>query len=149
MTEQEALTLMNEGAAIDQGEAVHQEAAAEGRIDPRGQIVEADPDAAAKEWFLIPKIIAWAVTTVYPETAPAYTDDKCMELARAIVPVASKYGINGIGDSPELTLLMGCGMFGAPAFLAHKARQAEKAEATKAAKAGTAQDVVDKANNGG
>lgn len=151
MTEAEALVMMREAEGIDNGEAAHQAAAEEGRIDDHGHIVEpeaAHPDAAAMEWFLIPKAIAWAVTTIYPETAPAYTDDKCMELARAIVPVAEKYGLNGIGESPELMLLVGCAAFGAPGYIAHKARKAAKAEAARLAKAGTAAEVLETASNG-
>lgn len=140
--------MINEASAIDQGEALHQEAAAEGRIDPRGQVIEANPDAAAMEWFIVPKTMAWAITAVFPETAPHYTDEKCMELARAIVPVAEKYGINGIGESPELMLLFGVGMFGAPGYLAYKARKAKAEADEKAAKAGTAANVVEAASGG-
>lgn len=127
MTEQEAQALIKEGAGIDTGEAAHAEAAAAGQLDGRGQIVAPDPDARAMEWFLIPKTIAWALTTIYPELAPHYTDAKCLELARAIVPVAEKYGINGMGESPELMLAIGCVGFGAPAYMAHRQRKAEQA----------------------
>lgn len=131
---QEQMVLMREAEGIDGQEAVHAEAAAEGRIDPRGQIIEHDPDARAMEWFLIPKAIAWGITTIYPETAAAYTDAKCLELARAIVPVADKYGLSGIGDSPELTLLMAAAFFGAPGYLAHQARKQEAEKARDADK---------------
>lgn len=124
MTPQEAEALVREGAAIDAGAAAHSEAAANGNLDDRGQIVVQDENARAAEWFMVPKIIAWAVTAVFPETAPAYSDAKCMELAKAIVPVADKYGLSGVGDSPELMLLLATGMFCAPGYLAHKGRKA-------------------------
>jgi hypothetical protein len=134
MTEQEAQALIAEGAGIDAGAAAHAEAAATGNLDTKGNIIAApDPNVElmekAKNWFIIPKTLAWAITAVLPETAPAYTDDRCMELAKAIVPVADKYGWNGLDDSPELMLLMGSAMFCAPGYLAYKARQNAKKEA--------------------
>lgn len=133
MTPQEAEALVREGAAIDAGAAAHSEAAAAGNLDDRGQIVAPDENARALEWFMVPKVIAWAVTAVFPETAPAYSDAKCMELAHAIVPVADKYGLSGVGDSPELMLLLATGMFCAPGYLAHKGRK-EKAAAEERAR---------------
>lgn len=126
MNESEALALIREGEGIDAGQAAHDEAAAAGMLDEAGQIiVPPDPaEAKAAEWFLIPKALAWAISTAMPEVKDHYTDAACMELARAIVPVADKYGISGVGDVPELTLLMATGMFCAPGYLAFKARKA-------------------------
>lgn len=132
LTPQEMEALVREGDAIDANAAAHAQAAAEGNLDDKGQIM-APPDPAmmaaekAQEWFLVPKTLAWAITTVFPELAPHYTDEKCMELANAIVPVADKYGWSGVGNSPELALAMGTAFFCMPAIQAHKARQAEKA----------------------
>lgn len=145
MTPQEAQALINEGAGIDAGQAAHDEAAATGMLDDKGQIIVPpdDSQARAMEWFIVPKTLAWAITAVFPETAKHYTDEKCMELARAIVPVAEKYGLNGIGESPELMLLVGTGMFCAPGYLAFKARKAaqiEQAEKDHAAGRPPAQD---------
>lgn len=137
MSEQAMQALIREGEGIDAGQAAHDQAAAEGMIDDKGQIIVPPDDSAARaaEWFLVPKTLAWAITAVFPELAPHYSDAKCMELAHAIVPVADKYGLGGPGDSPELTLLIGTGMFCAPAYLAYKARKAAKVEAeTVAAK---------------
>jgi hypothetical protein len=133
MTEQEANALISEAAGIDAGAAAHAEAAASGNLDDRGNIVvQADPiEAKAMEWFIVPKTLAWAITAVFPETAKHYTDEKCMELSRAIVPVAEKYGLNGIGESPELMLLLGTGMFCAPGYLAYKQRKAAREEAER------------------
>ncbi len=134
MTPQEMEALVREGDAIDAGAAAHAEAAAAGNLDDKGQIL-APPDPAilaaekAAEWFLVPKTLAWAITTVFPELAPHYTDEKCMELATAIVPVADKYGWSGVGNSPELALAMGTAFFCMPAIQAHKARNAAKAKA--------------------
>jgi hypothetical protein len=136
MTPQEAEALVREGAAIDQGAADHAEAAAAGNLDDKGRIMAPDENARAMEWFMVPKVIAWAVTAVFPETAPAYSDAKCMELAHAIVPVADKYGLSGVGDSPELMLLLATGMFCAPGYLAHKARKAKVLEEEQARQAG-------------
>jgi hypothetical protein len=141
MTEQEAQALIAEGAGIDAGQAAHDEAAATGMLDDKGQIIVPpdDTQARAAEWFIIPKTLAWAITAVFPETAPHYTDEKCMELAHAILPVAEKYGLNGIGESPELMLLLGTGMFCAPGYLAYKARKAAQLEqAAKAKRDGNA-----------
>lgn len=142
MTELEMQALMREGASIDQGAAAHAEAAATGNLDDKGQIVEAvDPtEAKAAAWMIIPQTLAWAITAAMPETGPAYTQEKCLELARAFVPVADKYGWDGIGDAPELTLIMCTVAFGAPGFVAYKARKAEadaKAKAEKALKGDT------------
>lgn len=155
MTPEEAQSLMQEGAGIDAGEAEHAEASLEGRIDARGQVVEPNPDAAAMEWFLVPKMLAWAITTVYPETKDQFDDAKCMELARAIVPVAEKYGVNGMSESPELMLLAGCAMFGTPAYLAYKARQRTEAirqqgrDQAAGADSAPAWDAQSKAPDGG
>lgn len=129
MNENDASILMNEAQGIDGIEAEHAQAAQEGRLDPAGQVIEVDPNARAMEWFLIPKTIAWAITALYPETAKCYSDAKCLELAHAIVPVADKYGITGIGDSPELSLIVAAAMFGAPAYIAHGQRKLAKEEA--------------------
>lgn len=136
MTPQEAEALVREGSSIDAGEAAHAEAAASGMLDERGAIIIPDEAARAAEWFMVPKMLAWAITAVFPETAPHYTDAKCMELAAAIVPVADKYGLSGIGDSPELMLLMGTGMFCLPGYMAHKGRQAARAAEEQARQEG-------------
>jgi hypothetical protein len=138
MTEQDALLLLNEAGAIDLGELANAEALANGTMGPGGVIMAADPQAAAKEWFIIPKTLAWAITAVFPELAPCYTDAKCMELAEAIVPVAEKYGVSGIGDSPELTLIMGTGIFCMPAVMAYRERQAARAAEAEAKRLGGA-----------
>lgn len=129
MTPAEAAALVREGEGIDLGEAEHAAAAEAGMLDTNGAIITPDENARAAEWFMVPKMLAWAITAVFPETAPHYTDAKCMELAKAIVPVADKYGISGMGDSPELMLLMGTGMFCLPGYMAHKQRKAAALEA--------------------
>lgn len=138
MTEQEMQALVREAEGIDAGAAAHAEAAANGQLDDKGQII-APPDpvdetaAKAAEWFIVPKTLAWAITAIFPELAPHYSDEKCMELATAIVPVADKYGWSGVGNSPELALAMGTAFFCMPAYQAHKHRQAAKLEAKKKA----------------
>lgn len=133
MTEQEMESLVREGDAIDAGAAAYAEAAASGNLDDNGKII-APPDpvdetaAKAAEWFIVPKTLAWAITAAFPELAEHYSDEKCMELAKAIVPVADKYGWSGVGNAPELTLAMGAAFFCMPAYGAHRARQAEKAK---------------------
>jgi hypothetical protein len=139
MTEQEANALIAEGAGIDAGAAAHADAAATGNLDAKGNIMPApDPNAElqakAQNWFMVPKALAWAITAVFPETEPYYTDDKCMELAQAIVPVAEKYGLNGFQESPELMLVMGTAFFCAPGYGAYKTRRAV-AEIVEQAKA--------------
>jgi hypothetical protein len=136
MTPLEAEALLREASAIDQGAAAHAEAAATGNLDDKGQIIAPPPPAdllaeKAAEWYVVPKTLAWAITAVFPELAPHYSDEKCMELAKAIVPVADKYGWAGVGNSPEIALAMGTAFFCLPAYQAHKARQAEKAEKAK------------------
>ncbi|WP_373987013.1 hypothetical protein [Duganella sp. BuS-21] len=141
MTEAEAQALINEAAGIDAGQAAHGEAAAAGMLDEGGNIVLPDEMAKAAEWFLIPKTLAWAITTVFPETRKHYTDAACMDLAKAIVPVAEKYGLTGIGDCPELSLLVATGMFCVPGYMAHKQRKALELEEERARREG--------ADNGG
>jgi hypothetical protein len=137
MTEQEAAALIREGESIDLGAAAHAEAAATGNLDDKGQILAPVDQTAEKaaQWLIIPQTLAWAITAAMPETGPAYTPEKCMELARAFVPVADKYGWEGIGDSPELTLLMCSVAFGAPGFMAYRARKAEADARAKVEKA--------------
>lgn len=136
MTDQEMQALIAEGTAIDAGQAAHDAAAAEGRIDDKGGIIAPVDETTAKaaEWFMIPKALAWAITSVFPETTPCFSDEKCMELAKAIVPVADKYGLNGPGDSPELALVVGTAFFCMPAVAAYKQRKA-RAEADAAVEA--------------
>jgi hypothetical protein len=143
MTPQEAEALIREGAGIDAGEAAHAEAAATGNLDAGGQIMVPDETARALEWIIVPKMLAWAITTVFPETKAAYTDSAQMELAKAIVPVADKYGLSGVGDSPELMLLLGAGMFCVPGYLAHKARKAKADAEEQARQAGTVEAAGD------
>lgn len=137
MTPADASALIREGESIDAGQAAHQEAAAEGRLDDKGQVLPPvdDSEAKARAWLILPQTLAWAITTAMPETAPAYTPEKCMELARAFVPVADKYGWDGIGDSPELTLAFCSIAFAAPGFMAFKARKAAALESEKTEKA--------------
>lgn len=141
MTEQEAMALVNQAGAIDQGLAAAEAEAMNPTDQGGGGPMVAVPDDLRKaaEWFLIPKALAWAITTVFPETKEAYTDAACMELAGAIAPVAEKYGLNGPGDSPELTLLMGTAMFCVPGYLAFKSRKDEAAARAEAAARGGAQ----------
>ncbi len=123
MTELEAQQLIAQGDTIDTAQEQHAQEAIGGV-----PAVPPNPDAAAMEWFIVPKALAWLVTTVFPETEAAYTDAKCLEFARAIVPVAEKYGMNGPGDSPEIALLGAAAMFGMPAFMAHKKRKQDAAD---------------------
>lgn len=126
MTDQEIQALINAGDAIDAGAA---EAQAEAQQLPG--VLPPDPDAAAMEWLLVPEGIAWAITTAFPETAQYYTAEAKMNLARAIVPVADKYGWSGV-SSPEVMLGMAAIGFAMPAVLAYKERkELRQAEANK------------------
>jgi hypothetical protein len=148
MTEQEAQALIREGEGIDQGAAAHAEAAAAGNLDEKGQIIT-PPDPMiekAAQWLIVPQMLAWAITAAMPETAAAYTPEKQMELARAFVPVADKYGWDGIGDAPELTLVMCSVAFCAPGFMAYKARKAAADAAAKAAKAEKGETFINPIN---
>jgi hypothetical protein len=129
MTEQEAQMLLAKGTAIDTNEAAFTDAAAAGLLDDKGGIVAApapDPDAGAMEWLIVPEIIAWGITAVFPETQENYTAAAKMDLARKIAPVAEKYGWDGPGNAPELALAVGAIGFSMPAVLAYRARK-EKA----------------------
>lgn len=112
--------MINAGDSIDAGQALAQEEAQQlpGVLPP-------DPDAAAMEWLIIPEGLAWAITTAFPETAQYYTPDAKMNLARAIVPVADKYGWSGV-SSPEVMLGMAAIGFAMPAVLAYKERKAAR-----------------------
>lgn len=139
MTEQDAKAIMAESAAIDQGQVVAAHDAANPPPPGGGPVVAVPPElSAAAEWFMIPKAMAWAITAVLPELKSYYTDEVCMELATAIAPVAEKYGLNGPGDSPELTLLMATGMFCAPAYMVYSAKKAQAIAAAESARQGGA-----------
>lgn len=106
--------LIAQGAQIDAG--IEQETA-----EASGQTLEVvDP---ANEWMIVPELLSWVITSIYPETAPAYTLEKKMQLAQAIAPVAEKYGVGGLGDSPELMLCVAAVGFGMPAYMARQARK--------------------------
>ncbi|MFZ6732241.1 hypothetical protein ACO0LG_09995 [Undibacterium sp. Ji42W] len=117
MTEQEINAMLAAGENIDAGAAIAMEEAQQlpGVMPP-------DPDAAAMEWLIVPTGLAWAITTAFPETAHYYTDEAKMNLARAIVPVADKYGWSGV-SSPEIMLGMAAIGFAMPAVLAYKERK--------------------------
>lgn len=132
MTEQEAQALMMQGAAIDQGEAAAAELAVTGTVAP----AQANPDAAAMEWLIVPEIIAWGITAVFPETLQHYSDEAKLNLARKIAPVAEKYGWNSPGDAPELGLAVGAIGFSMPAVLAYRARKEKAAEEAEKGAAG-------------
>lgn len=131
--------LLMQGAALDQQGAAATEAAVGGVIDGQGNIVpaQADPNAAAMEWLIIPELMAWAITTALPETKEHYTQESKMELAQKIAPVAEKYGWNGPGDMPELGLAVGAIGFSMPAVLAYKTRKMQIEAARQEAQAGT------------
>lgn len=132
MTEQEAQALLMQGASIDQTEQAAADLATTGTIDESGKLVPAtapNPDAAAMEWVVVPEIFAWAITCIFPEVQAAYTPEAKMDLARKIAPVAEKYGWNGPGNMPELTLAIGAIGFSMPAILAYRARKEAAAEA--------------------
>lgn len=110
--------LVLQGAAIDAG--------ADAEASEAAGIAPVDPMAAVNEWMLVPEVLSWIITSIYPETAPSYTPERKMQLATAIVPVAEKYGLSGVGDSPELMLGVAALGFGMPAYLAHQARKKAK-----------------------
>lgn len=120
--------LIGKAAGIDAGAAEFAEASAAGQIDQRGQIIAPDPDAAAMEWMFVGEILGFVAKAILPETAPAYTDDASMTLARAFVPVAEKYGWSGNHLAPELALAMAGFGFAMPALMAFRARKAAAAE---------------------
>lgn len=108
--------LVLQGAQIDAGIETESKEAA-------GINNTVDLDAAAMEWVIVPELLAWVITSIYPETEKQYTQEKKMGLARAIAPVAEKYGLSGVGDSPELMLCVAGFGFGMPAYMAHTARK--------------------------
>lgn len=124
MTEAEAQALINEGAGIDAGEVAHAEAAANGTLSPSGQIIVPDPDAAAMEWMFVGEIIGFVAKAMMPETEKYYTQERSLELARAFVPVAEKYGWTGNQVAPEVGLAMAGFGFAMPAVMAYRARKA-------------------------
>ena len=135
MTEQEAQALLMQGAAIDHGE---EEAA---QIAVTGTAAQPqNPDAAAMEWLIVPEIIAWGITAVFPETIPHYSDEAKMNLARKIAPVAEKYGWSSPGDAPELGLAVGAIGFSMPAVLAYRARKEKSPEGPENKPQGGAND---------
>lgn len=136
MTEAEAQALINEGAGIDAAAAQYSEAAATGQLDGNGGVIAPDPDAGAMGWIIVPEMLAWAITTVFPETQKHYTDAAKMNLARAIAPVAEKYGWEGAGEQPELMLVVAVAGFAAPAYMARRERIAEAAKQAEAARIG-------------
>lgn len=114
--------LINQGAAIDSGAQVEQ-------MESAGIVAPPTGDNAAMEWLIVPQMLSFVITTIFPETKENYTLENNMELARAIVPVAEKYGWTGVGESPELMLGVAALGFSMPAILAYKTRKEAKASA--------------------
>ncbi|ADJ63861.1 hypothetical protein Hsero_2362 [Herbaspirillum seropedicae SmR1] len=109
--------LIAQGDNIDAGTAQQAQAAIAGPAP-------INPDAAALEWMMIPEALAFVICGMFPEVAPAYTEEAKLNLARKIAPVAEKHGWNGPGDSPELMLAVGAFGFSMPAIMAYRARKA-------------------------
>lgn len=130
MTPEEAVALVNQGAAIDA--AAGQEAAQAAEIVPAGGLVPAEPQNAASEWLFVPELLAMVICVALPEAAPAYTDEANMRFAEKLAAVAEKRGWNGMSSSPEIGLGLAAIGFGMPAFMAYKSRQAAAAQAEQA-----------------
>lgn len=117
--------LIGKAQGIDAGQAEYSEAIAEGRVDERGKVVAPDPDAAAMEWMFVGEMLGFVAKAIMPETAPHYTEEQSLNLARAFVPVAEKYGWTGNRLAPELALAMAGFGFAMPAVMAYRARKLE------------------------
>lgn len=125
--EREMAALLQEGAAIDIGEAAHADAAAAGQLDQRGQIIVPDADAGAMEWVFVGEMLGALAGAIFPEVEKYYTDEAALRLARKIAPVAEKYGWQGMESSPEIGLGLAALGFAMPCVMAYKTRKAEAA----------------------
>lgn len=127
--------LIGKAQGIDNGQAEYSQAIEEGRVDERGHVLAPDPDAAAMEWMFVGEMLGFVAKAILPETAPHYTEAQSLNLARAFVPVAEKYGWSGNRLAPELALVMAGIGFGMPAYMAFRVRKLEAAQQSQGGEA--------------
>ena len=83
-------------------------------------------EASARQWGSIAYMIGGALAMVAPELRQVYTERACMDWGRAVVPVADKYGWNGVGHLPELGLLIATAGLAVPSVLSVRAAVAKE-----------------------
>lgn len=91
------------GAMVDEvagpdPEQVHQE--------QQQQAQQASDETAAQAWGQLPFFIGSALGMFVPAVQAIYTEEKCLNWGRSMVPVANKYGWNVTSNVPEVGLAL-------------------------------------------
>jgi len=63
-------------------------------------------DSEAEDWAAVPFVIGQALAMFVPRVKAVYTRENCLRWGHAMVPVAHKYGWTGVGNVPELGLIV-------------------------------------------
>ncbi|WP_444632774.1 hypothetical protein [Cupriavidus oxalaticus] len=89
---------------------------------------EPEPVDPATEWQMTLTVLVAALSPALPYLPTIYTPDSIQALARAIVPVADKYGLSvgGLMSGPEVGLLLVAGPLALATVVAHKQWRAEQ-----------------------
>ena len=109
---------------------------------------EADAEAQAKAWAVIPMTVGKVLSMFAPELDMIYTPEACKGWGEAMVPVAEKYGWNGPSNLPELGLIISTASLAMPTVVVLKMRikamrETAEAEARKQANAQAAANATD------
>jgi hypothetical protein len=88
-------------------------------------------DDDLSNWAEVPRLLGSGLVSMLPELKDVYSDDACEAWGKAADKVAKKYGWDGGGLPPEVSLLICTAMFVLPTVAAVKARKAQAIEAAK------------------
>lgn len=92
----------------------------------------------AREWGMIAYMIGGGLALLAPELKQIYSEDRCLQWGRSVVPVSQKYGWNGPGSIPELGLALSTMTLAVPTYLVVRTKLAELKEAKTKAEAAAA-----------
>lgn len=73
----------------------------------KAQTEASQAEQGAKDWGLLMYSIGGLVCMIEPKLKPVYSEDRCLTWGEHANTVAAKYGWNGVGLMPEITLI-GC-----------------------------------------
>lgn len=90
------------------------------------QQAEATADEmAAREWGGIAWSVGGFLSLMAPELKQVYTEERCLAWGATVVPVAKKYGWDGVSRFPELALCVSTMALAVPTFFVIRARLTE------------------------
>ncbi len=87
----------------------------------------ATDEASAKEWAGLPFVFGSIVSKAMPELAQVYSEEKCLDWGRSMVPVAKRYGWTAGAAGLWAPLIATTWGFARPTYEAIKQRRSPKA----------------------